>query len=56
MSQQQTPTNEDLRRAGFSQAQIDAMAPKEAAQQYNELMDNWYNSKRGKKNDTSVPA
>ena len=53
---QQTPSNEDLRKAGFSQAQIDAMAPKEAEDQYNELMDNWYSSKRGKKYDTSVPA
>ena len=56
MSQQQTPSNEDLRRAGFSQAQIEAMSQQQQQQQYNDLMQNWHSSKRGKQNDTSVPT
>ena len=53
MSEQQTPNNQDLRKAGFSQAQIDLMTEQQQQQQYNELMDGWYSSKRGKRNEST---
>lgn len=57
MTHQQTPTNQELRTAGYSQAEIDLMTDEERRKEYDELLQNWYSSnRRGRQNDTSMPA
>ncbi len=51
---QQTPSNQDLRKVGYSQAEIDLMTEQEKQQEYNDLTQNWYSSKRGKQNESTT--